>query len=101
MSVCRPAVQGQNGWIAVPQLVCYSPSREPKRNTEIFKKGARRWGKESLQKKIGRARPPRVHITYDAETGGAIEKGDLPFVVGVFADLSGQTVSQPLPMSQR
>src|SRR5215468_49407 len=47
--------------------------------------------KESLQKKIGRVRPPRVHITYDVETGGAIEKRELPFVVGVLADLAGQS----------
>jgi len=52
--------------------------------------------KESLQKKEGRVRPPRVHITYDVETGGAIEKRDLPFVVGVMADLSG-TPEKPLP----
>jgi type VI secretion system protein ImpB len=52
--------------------------------------------KESLQKKIGRVRPPRVQITYDVETGGAIEKKELPFVVGVLADLSGQP-DQPLP----
>lgn len=52
--------------------------------------------KESLQKKISRVRPPRVHITYDVETGGAIEKREIPFVVGVMADLSGQP-EQPLP----
>jgi type VI secretion system protein ImpB len=52
--------------------------------------------KESQQKKLGRIRPPRVHITYDVETGGAIEKRDIPFVVGVLADLSGQP-SKPLP----
>jgi type VI secretion system protein ImpB len=52
--------------------------------------------KESLQKKIGRVRPPRVQITYDVETGGAIEKKELPFVVGVVADLSGQP-DKPLP----
>jgi type VI secretion system protein ImpB len=52
--------------------------------------------KESLQKKEGRVRPPRVHITYDVETGGAIEKRDLPFVVGVLADLSGMP-DKPLP----
>jgi len=46
--------------------------------------------KESVQKKLGRIRPPRVHITYDVETGGAIEKREIPFVVGVLADLSGQ-----------
>ena len=41
-------------------------------------------------------RRPRVHITYDVETGGAIEKRDLPFVVGVLADLSGMP-EKPLP----
>ena len=53
-------------------------------------------GKEGLQKKVARVRPPRVHITYDVETGDAIEKRDIPFVVGVMADLSGQP-DQPLP----
>ncbi len=53
-------------------------------------------GKDSLQKKLSRVRPPRVHITYDVETGDAIEKREIPFVVGVMADLSGQP-DQPLP----
>jgi len=53
-------------------------------------------GKESLQKKISRVRPPRVHITYDVETNGSIEKRDIPFVMGVMADVSGQP-EQPLP----
>lgn len=53
---------------------------------------------ESLQKKLSRVRPPRVHITYDVETGGAIEKRELPFVVGVLADLSGQPEKPLLPM---
>jgi type VI secretion system protein ImpB len=52
--------------------------------------------KESLQKKIGRVRPPRVQITYDVQVGDAIEKRDLPFVVGVLADLSGMP-NKPLP----
>ncbi len=52
--------------------------------------------RESIQKKIGRVRPPRVHITYDVETGGAIEKKAIPFVVGVMADLSAQP-EKPLP----
>jgi type VI secretion system protein ImpB len=52
--------------------------------------------KESLQKKVGRVRPPRVHITYDVQVGDAIEKKDLPFVVGVMADLSGMP-DKPLP----
>lgn len=45
---------------------------------------------ESTQHVIDRVRKPRVHITYDVETGGAIEMKELPFVVGVLADLSGQ-----------
>jgi type VI secretion system protein ImpB len=53
-------------------------------------------GSESLQKVLTRVRAPRVHITYDVETNGAIEKRDIPFVVGVMADLSGQP-DAPLP----
>lgn len=52
--------------------------------------------RESTQQQLGRVRPPRVNITYDVETGGAIETKELPFVMGVLADLSGQPV-EPLP----
>lgn len=52
--------------------------------------------RESLQQKLSRVRPPRVHITYEVETGGAIEKREIPFVVGVMADLSGMP-EKPLP----
>ena len=45
---------------------------------------------ESLQQKLLRVRPPRVKITYDVETGGAIEKKELPFVVAILSDLSGK-----------
>jgi type VI secretion system protein ImpB len=45
---------------------------------------------ESLQHKLDRVRRPRVQITYDVETNGAMVKTELPFVVGVMADLSGQ-----------
>lgn len=44
---------------------------------------------ESTQHKLDRIRPPRVQITYDVETGGAIEQKELPFIVGIMADLSG------------
>ncbi len=44
---------------------------------------------ESLQHKLDRVRSPRVHITYDVETGGAIEKKELPFVMGIFGDFTG------------
>ncbi len=52
--------------------------------------------RESQQKKVGRVRPPRVQITYDVQVGEATEKRELPFVVGVLADLSG-TPDKPLP----
>lgn len=51
---------------------------------------------ESLQHKLDRVRSPRVHITYDVETGGAIEKKELPFVMGVFGDFTGMP-EEPLP----
>jgi len=56
---------------------------------------------ESLQHKLDRVRRPRVQITYDVETGGAMEKKELPFVVGVLADLSGQPKEAPKPMKDR
>jgi type VI secretion system protein ImpB len=51
--------------------------------------------KESTQKKLERVRPPRVNITYDVELGGAIEMKELPFVMGVLGDFSGQP-TEPL-----
>jgi type VI secretion system protein ImpB len=56
---------------------------------------------ESLQHKLDRVRRPRVQITYDVETGGALEKKELPFVVGVLADLSGQPKEAPKPLKER
>lgn len=44
---------------------------------------------ESTQKKLSRVRAPRVHISYDVETGGAIEMRELPFVMGVLGDFTG------------
>ncbi len=51
---------------------------------------------DSVQHKLGRVRPPRVQITYDVETGDAIEKKELPLVVGIMADLAGKP-EEPLP----
>jgi len=52
--------------------------------------------KASSQKFINRNRPPRVHIEYDVELYGAEKKVELPFVMGVMADLSGKP-AEPLP----
>jgi type VI secretion system protein ImpB len=46
--------------------------------------------RESTQHKLDRVRSPRVHITYDVEVGNAIEMKELPFVMGVLGDLTGQ-----------
>ena len=51
---------------------------------------------ESTQHKLSRVRPPRVQISYDVEVGDAIQKKELPLVVGIMADLSGKP-EQPLP----
>jgi type VI secretion system protein ImpB len=58
-------------------------------------------GKESTQHKLDRVRRPRVQITYDVETNGAMAKTELPFVVGVLADLSGQPKDKLPALKQR
>jgi len=55
----------------------------------------------SVQDKLSRVRKPRVHIIYDVETEGAVVQKELPFVVGVMGDFSGDP-SQPLkPLNDR
>ena len=56
---------------------------------------------DSLQKWVGRNRPPRVQITYDVEIGDAVEKKELPLVVGLLADLSGQPLEPPPKLKDR
>lgn len=54
--------------------------------------------KESVQKRLEKIRPPRVQLTYDVEIGDAIEQKELPFVVGVLGEFSGQPdPDKPLP----
>lgn len=51
----------------------------------------------SSQKFIARNRAPRVQIEYDVEVYGSEKKIELPFVMGVLADLSGKHPVEPLP----
>jgi len=51
---------------------------------------------KSTQHKLDRVRPPRVHVTYDVEAGDAIEIKELPFVMGVLGDFTGQPET-PMP----
>lgn len=52
--------------------------------------------RESVHAKLERVRPPRVHVTYNVEVGDAVEIKEIPFVMGVLGDFSGQP-EEPLP----
>jgi type VI secretion system protein ImpB len=52
--------------------------------------------RKGTQHNLDRVRAPRVQITYDVEVGDAIEVKELPFVIGVLGDFTGQPVD-PLP----
>lgn len=55
----------------------------------------------SVHDKLNRVRKPRVHITYDVETEGAQVQRELPFVVGVMGDFSGDPTQPLRPMGER
>ena len=55
----------------------------------------------SIHDKLNRVRKPRVHITYEVETEGAQIERELPFVVGVMGDFSGDPTSPLRPMADR
>jgi len=57
--------------------------------------------KASSQKFIARNRAPRVQIEYDVELYGAEKKIQLPFVMGVLADLTGKPATPPPPVDER
>ena len=56
---------------------------------------------ESVHDKLDRVRKPRVHITYQVETEGAQVEKELPFVVGVLGDFSGQPTEPLKPLKDR
>jgi type VI secretion system protein ImpB len=55
----------------------------------------------SIHDKLNRVRKPRVHITYEVETEGAEVVRELPFVVGVLGDFSGDPTTPLRPLSER
>lgn len=55
----------------------------------------------STQHILDRVRRPRVHITYDVEIGDAIQMKELPFVMGILADLSGMPAEKPPRIADR
>ena len=56
---------------------------------------------QSSHGKVGRTRKPRVHITYDVQIGDAIEKQELPFIVGAMGDYSGDPTATLPPLKER
>jgi len=56
---------------------------------------------ESYQEKLKRVRPPRVKISYEVETEGAVVQKELPFVVGVIGDFSGNPAEPLKPLGER
>lgn len=56
---------------------------------------------ESIHDKLKRVRKPRVHITYDLETNGAVVEKELPFVMGVMGDYSGDNVEGKKALKER
>ncbi|OUS04733.1 type VI secretion system-associated protein [Gammaproteobacteria bacterium 42_54_T18] len=56
---------------------------------------------DSIHDKLKRVRKPRVHITYDVETNGAVEKKELPFVMGVMGDYSGDNTENKKALRDR
>jgi len=57
--------------------------------------------RESTQTKLSRVRPPRVQITYDVQVGDAIELKEIPFVLVVLADLSGNPTEELARLKDR
>lgn len=56
---------------------------------------------ESIHDKLKRVRKPRVHISYDVEKNGAVEKKELPFVMGVMGDYSGDNTKDKKSLKDR
>ncbi|WNO08070.1 type VI secretion system contractile sheath small subunit [Teredinibacter sp. KSP-S5-2] len=56
---------------------------------------------ESIHDKLKRVRKPRVHITYDLETNGAVVNKEIPFVMGVMGDYSGDNTEGKKALKDR
>lgn len=56
---------------------------------------------DSIHDKLKRVRKPRVHITYDVESNGAVQEKELPFVMGVMGDYSGDNSENKKALKDR
>jgi type VI secretion system protein ImpB len=57
--------------------------------------------RDSIHKKLQRVRPPRVQVSYEVQIGDAIEMKELPFVVGVLGDFTGNPAEPLLRLKER
>lgn len=56
---------------------------------------------ESIHDKLKKVRKPRVHITYDVETNGTLVEKEIPFVMGVMGDYSGDNIEGKKSLKDR
>ncbi len=56
---------------------------------------------DSIHDKLKRVRKPRVHITYDLETNGSVVEKEIPFVMGVMGDYSGDNAEGKKALKDR
>jgi len=56
---------------------------------------------ESIHDKLKRVRKPRVHITYDVDSNGSVENKEIPFVMGVMGDYSGDNIDNKKALKDR
>lgn len=56
---------------------------------------------DSIHDKLKKVRKPRVHITYDVETDGNVVEKEIPFVMGVMGDYSGDNTDDKKPLKER
>lgn len=78
-------------------MACSCGSYGEKLSSEIRNKRKGIIPDMNTQHKLDKARPPRVHITYDLELGGAVEKKELPMIIGVI----GEFAQEDTPLKER
>jgi type VI secretion system protein ImpB len=86
-SRCRGLTSEHEDWAETKKFLSASFCSVRPHKTKYFQGAAIM--AESVHRKLERVRPPRVHITYEVETGDAIQLKEIPFVMGVLGDFSG------------
>jgi type VI secretion system protein ImpB len=93
-----PGSAGGAGFAAPPGRIGPAP---PLEDPPTLSRAADTRSRPSLQQKLSRVRPPRAHITYEVETEGGLLLTELPFVMGVLGDFSGNPTEPLTPLQHR